>query len=274
MSGVASIILGFSMSWKKTGLFAIIPATFAIVAYAQSSNPQRAHSTNLQMAAGYLGVGVQELSPERIKALNLKENTGVEVKTVISGAPAATVGIRVGDIILEVNGQKVEGTEQFAGCVGSKLPGTKITLSIWRDGGKHNIAATLGHQVTPQLPFGSLVPMSSEDLQALFAGDAWKLGFEGEPLTPQLAVFFGVAQGEGVLVRTVLEKSPAEKAGLRAGDVVTKVNGMPVSRSGEIIGIVRISKKASFTVVRNKKEVTLNVEVARNSNPFEPEADN
>jgi S1-C subfamily serine protease len=56
--------------------------------------------------------------------------------------------------------------------------------------------------------------------------------------------------------------------------VVTKVNGMPVSRSGEIIGIVRISKKASFTVVRNKKEVTLNVEVARNSNPFEPEADN
>jgi len=250
------------MSWKKTGLFAIIPATFAIVAYAQSSNPQRAHSTNLQMAAGYLGVGVQELSPERIKALNLKENTGVEVKTVISGAPAATVGIRVGDIILEVNGQKVE------------LPGTKITLSIWRDGGKQNIAATLGHQVTPQLPFGSLVPMSSEDLQALFAGDAWKLGFEGEPLTPQLAVFFGVAQGEGVLVRTVLEKSPAEKAGLRAGDVVTKVNGMPVSRSGEIIGIVRISKKASFTVVRNKKEVTLNVEVARNSNPFEPEADN
>jgi len=262
------------MCWKKTGLFAIILAAFAIVAYAQSSNPQRAHSTNLQMAPGYLGVGVQDLSPERIKSLNLKVNAGVEVKTVIPESPAATLGIRVGDIILEVNGQKVEGTEQFAASIGSKSPGTKITLTIWRDGVKQNIAATLGHQVMPQLPFASMMPISPEDLQALFAGDAWKLGFEGESLTPQLATFFGAAQGEGVLVRTVLEKSPADKAGLKAGDVVIKVNGMPVSRSGEIVGIVRLAKKATFTVIRNKKEITLNVEIARNSNPFEPESDN
>jgi serine protease Do len=264
------------MCWKKTGLLAIILAAFAIVAYAQSGAPQRAHSANLQtaMSPGYLGVGVQELSLERIKSLNLKENIGVEVKTVIPNAPAATVGIRVGDIILEVNGQKVEGTEQFAASIGVRLPGTKITLTIWRDGAKQNIAATLGRQVMPQLPLASMMPISPEDFQALFAGDAWKLGLEGEPLTSQLATFFGVDQGEGVLVRTVLEKSPAEKAGLKAGDVVIKVNGIPVSRFGEIIGIVRQSKKATFTVIRNKKEITLNVEIARINNPFEPESDN
>ena len=269
------------MCWKKTGLFAIILAAFAIVAdvqsgEAQSPNPQRAHSTNLQMAMspGYLGVGVQDLSPERIKSLNLKVDAGVEVRTVIPDSPAATIGIRVGDIILEVNGQKVEGTEQFAASIAGKLPGTKVTLTIWRDGVKQNIAATLARQVMSQLPFASMMPMSSEDLQALFAGDAWKVGFEGEPLTPQLATFFGASPGEGVLVRTVVEKSPAEKAGLKAGDVVIKVNGIPVSRPGEIAGIVRLIKKVTFTVIRNKKEVTLNVELARNNNPFEPEADN
>jgi serine protease Do len=264
------------MCWKRTGLFAIILAAFAIVAYAQGSNPHRAHSTNLQMAMspGYLGVGVQDLNPERIKSLNLRENIGVEVRTVMPDAPAANVGIRVGDVILELNGQKVESREQFADSIGSKPPGTKITLTIWRDGAKLNIAAALGHQVMPQLPLAAMVPMSPEDLQALFAGDAWKVGFEGEPLTPQLAMFFGASPGEGVLVRTVIEKSPADKAGLKAGDVVIKVNGIPVSRPGEIAGIVRQIKKVTFTVIRNKKEITLNVEIARNNNPFEPEADN
>jgi len=264
------------MCWKKTGLLAIILAAFAIVAYAQNNNPQRAHSANLQMAVspGYLGVGVQDLDPERIKSLNLKENIGVEVRTVIPDSPAAKVGVRVGDVILELNGQKVEGRYQFADSVGSKSPGTKITLNIWRDGAKQNIAATLGHQVTPQLPFASMMPMSSDDMQALFAGDAWKVGFEGEPLTPQLATFFGASPGEGVLVRTVVEKSPADKAGLKAGDVVIKVNDMPVSRPGEIAGIVRQAKKVTFTVIRNKKEITLYVEISRNNNPFEPEADN
>jgi serine protease Do len=264
------------MCWKKTGLFAILLAAFAIVTYAQNTNPQRARSANLQMASagGYLGVGVLELSPEHIKSLNLKEPAGVEVSIVIPGAPAQAVGIRQGDIILEVNGQKVEGTEQFQASIGGKAPGTKITLTIWRNGARQNIAATLGRQVMPQLPFGLMIPMPSEDMQALFAGDAWKVGFDGEPLTPQLAAFFGAAQGEGVLIRTVIEKSPAEKAGLKAGDVVIKVNGMPVSRSGEIVGIVRQSRKAIFTVIRNKREITLNVEIARNNNPSAPEADN
>jgi serine protease Do len=226
------------------------------------------------MSGGYLGVGVLELSPERIKSLNLKEPSGVEVSIVIPGAPAENVGIRQGDIILEVNGQKVEGTEQFQASIGAKVPGTKITLTIWRNGTRQNIAATLGHPIMPQLPFAALGPMSSEDMQALFAGDAWKVGFEGEPLTPQLATFFGASPGEGVLVRTVVEKSPADKAGLKAGDVVIKVNGIPVSRPGEIAGIVRLLKKVTFTVIRNKKEIALNVEIARNNNPFEPEADN
>lgn len=263
------------MSWKKTGLLAIILAALAIVAFAQSSTVQRAHSANLHMSAepGYLGVGFQELNAERIKALSLKEAAGVEVTSVTEGAPAAKAGVRVHDVILEVSGQKIASGQDFVEAVGGKLPGTKITLIIWRNGSRQNIAATLGHQFQPQIPQGSFVPMTPEDLQALF-GDAPRVGFEGEPLTAQLAEYFGVSQGGGVLVRSVAEKTPADRAGLKAGDVVTKVNGIPVSRPGEITGIVRQSKKVIFTVIRGKKEITLNVEIARNFNRFEPDAVN
>jgi serine protease Do len=94
-----------------------------------------------------------------------------------------------------------------------------------------------------------------------FVGDSPRAGFEGEMLTPQLAEFFGVKQG--VLVRTVNGKSPAERAGLKAGDVVTKVNGTPVSSPREVSSLLRASHgKATFTVTRNHKEIMLNVEIA------------
>jgi serine protease Do len=260
------------MHWNKTGLLAIILAALAIVARAQSGTPQRAHSTNLQMAMspGYLGVGVQELSPERMKSLSLKEHYGVEVKALDSDAPAAKIGLRLGDIILEVNGQKVEGTEHFQDLIGGKSPGSKVILTVLRNDAKEKIAVTLESR-----PQGINVPgigITPDVLRELLAGNAPRIGFEGEPLTSQLADFFGVMHGEGVLVRSVAEKTAADRAGLKAGDVVIKVNGIPVSRFGEITGIVLQTKKATFTVIRNKKEITLNVEMARNNSPFGFEA--
>ena len=92
-------------------------------------------------------------------------------------------------------------------------------------------------------------------------------------MNPQLAEYFGVK--EGVLVRSVTAKTPAERAGLKAGDVVVKVNGTPVTTPREISGLVRANRKKaiSFTVVRNKKEMSLNVEIAEErSAPSEREA--
>ena len=96
------------------------------------------------------------------------------------------------------------------------------------------------------------------------AGNAPRALFDGEGVGPQLAAFFGVQ--EGVLVQMVYEKSAAERAGLKAGDVITKVNGMPVASLREISGIVRQANKklVVFTVIRSRKEFTLNVEIAWN----------
>ncbi len=247
--------------WQKTGLIAIVLAALAIVGYGQTTRP-RARSANMGAASGYLGVGV----------LDTKDHSGVEVSALTDGAPAAKAGIHVKDVILEINGQKVDSPEDFTNSIVSKAPGTKINLTVSRGGVIQNMAATLGTRPL-DLPMGGpppgafAGPISPEDLQRMITGDAPMVGFDGLPLSRQLADFFGVK--EGVLVVEVTPNTPAEKAGLKAGDVVTKVNGIPVTAPREITGIVRQTKKLVFTVVRNKKEVTLNLEIAWNRQPFD-----
>ena len=94
------------------------------------------------------------------------------------------------------------------------------------------------------------------------SGSGALVGFEGQSLSPQLAEYFGVK--DGVLVWTVGPNTPAQRAGLKAGDIVTKVNGTPVTSPREISGLVRAkgAKMFSFTVIRNKKEISLNVEIS------------
>ncbi len=280
------------MFWKKTGLVCIVLAALAIVAYGQQTNTkQKAHSANLQgAAAGYLGAAVEGLSDTRAKALNLKDNTGVEVTRVTEDAPASKAGIKVHDVILEINGQKVDSGEDFMNVIISKSPGTKISLTVVRNGARQTMAATLGTRpaglpmmvpsttappnVTIQTPFGPMSAMTPEDLQAMMGGDVPRALFAGEGLGPQLAAYFGVQ--EGVLVQMVYEKTPAERAGLKAGDVVTKVNGMPVATLREISGVVRQTNKKAvvFTVVREKKEIVLTIEIAWNHDPNDRDAIN
>jgi len=244
-------------------------------AFAQSS--ERGHSANFHQIAnrGYLGVGVVELTDDRVKALNLKDNQGLEVKLVDPNSPADKAGIKPNDVLLEVNGKAIEDNPQFQLLIGITPPGTKMTLTIWRNGAKQTLTATLdsrpgGFLFGPDMPALAIpavppmppIPPNSVGPFPAIPGNAPTVGFEGEALNGQLAEYFGVKQG--VLVRSVSADTPAQRAGLKAGDVVTKVNGTPVISPREITGIVRMSgkKTISFTIVRNKKEMTLNVEIA------------
>jgi serine protease Do len=248
-------------------------------AFAQTSAPQHAHSATLQRIAtrGYLGVGVVELTDERVKALRLKDDQGVEVKRVDQNSPAAKAGLKENDVILEVNGKGVEGNEQFRDLIGDVAPGTKVSLTIWRNDAKQTVSATLDSRPVnlnefgpPDFPNGAVPPMPPMPAVPFNGGNPFPtipdnsptVGFVGEELNGQIAEFFGVK--EGVLVRSVSPRTPAERAGLKAGDVVVKVNGTPVTTPREITGLVRASRRKaiSFTVVRNKKEISLNVEIA------------
>ncbi len=262
------------MFWKKAGLVCVVLGALSIAGYAQ---PTKLHgrSANLQATSGYLGVALGDVTPERMKALNLKDDSGVLVTLVTGGEAAEKAGLRINDVILEVNGQKVDSQEQLLNSIVGKAPGTKVSLLVARGATKQNIVATLGSR-PPGLPVNAAVPVgvnepgpiSPEQLQMMIAAQGVvsmpKLGFEFVEMLPQLATFFGVT--EGVLVESVAPRTSAEKAGLKAGDVITKVNGLPVNSVREVFGIVRQANKrvVAYTVVRNKKEMTLNIEVAWN----------
>lgn len=262
--------------FHKSGIICLLAGAMALPGFAQTSAPQRGHSATLRTIAtrAYLGVGVVELTDDRVKALQLKEDKGLEVKHVDEGSPAERAGLKENDVILEVNGKVIEDIDQFQDTIGNSSPGTKVKLTIWRKGAKQTVDATLDQRPDnlfflggPDFPDAPIPPMPAipfgNNAFPALPGNAPMVGFEGETLNPQLAGFFGVKQG--VLVRSVTPKTPAEHAGLKAGDVVTKVNGTPVMTPREITGLVRASrnrKSISFTVVRDRKEIRLNVDIS------------
>jgi serine protease Do len=228
----------------------------------------------------FLGIGVQEIDTERAKALNLREERGVEVTRVEEDSPAAKGGIRTGDVVLEYNGDSVEGVEEFMRMVRETPPGRDVKLSIARNGAPQQLSMRTGSRKTwmttrygdagalelPTVPFPEVhVP----DVPRAFM--SWRssiVGIEAESLDSQLAEYFGVK--EGVLVRSVVRGSSAEKAGLRAGDVIVKVDDSKVASPREVSANIRSSrarKSVPVQVVRDKKEVTLQLPVDDSPSP-------
>jgi serine protease Do len=260
--------------FRAVAFVAIILAAGALSAQTQPrSKPAQARRAT---RAGYLGVGVTDLSADRAKALNLNETSGVEVKRVTPGSPAAKAGLKESDVVLDVNGKPIDNVEQFIQSISGTAPGTMLSLGVWRNGSKQTLTATVESRPSsffepfePGAGFPPLPPIPPQiggrDFPMM--GDTPRVGFEGEVLSPQLAAYFGVK--DGVLVRTVNPRTPAEKAGLKAGDVVTNVDGKAVASPQEIAAMVRgiTGRAVPFTVVRNHKEMTLNVDLAAAGQP-------
>jgi len=215
--------------------------------------------------SSFLGVNICEVDAERAKALKLPEERGVEITRVESDSPAEKAGLKVGDVVLEYNGERVEGMEQFGRMVRETPAGRKVTLQISRGGALQTVTAVIAsHRYLPGglnavIPQFQMPEIVMPDIPEGFPG--WRsgmLGVETESLNPQLAEFFGVKQG--VLVRNVLAGSAAEKAGIKAGDVITKADDQEVASPGQISAAVRQArKKHSLTLhlVRNHRELNV-----------------
>lgn len=219
-------------------------------------------------SGSFLGVNVQEVDAERAKVLKLKEERGVEITTVQEDSPAETAGLKKGDVVLEYNGQRVEGTEQFIRFVRETPAGRAVKLSIVREGTPQTVAATIGSRKGMKVNrtgewFSSRdwrefrIPDIPRPLMGWSSGS---LGVEVESVTGQLAQYFGVK--EGVLVRSVAKDSPAEKAGLKAGDVVVKVDSKEVDSPSELSRALRergANKSVSLSVFRDRRETSVTV---------------
>jgi len=234
-------------------------------AFAQQPAP-KAMTVAIPGTVSYLGVGIREVDADRVKALKLKEETGVEVTHIEEMSPAEKAGIKPGDVILEFNGQKVEGIEQFSRMVRETPAGRDVKLNVLRNGSNQIIVAKIGSR--HGLP--SVAPLEMPELGSVRIPDiprvrmGWRsslLGIEAEAVEGQFAEFFGVK--DGVLVRNVTKGSPAEKAGIRAGDIITRVDSGTVASPSDIAERLRTQRGKSVPVVvmRDRKETTISVMV-------------
>ena len=207
----------------------------------------------------YLGIGIQEITAERAKALKLREEAGVEVTHVAPDSPAEKAGLKEGDVVLQYNGTKVEGLEQLSRLVRETPVGREAKLDIFRNGAPMTLMARVGEH--PSLPgadgFSFHMPDVPRTIQGLRSP---MLGVEAESIEGQLAQFFGV--NEGVLVRTVMKGSPAEKAGVKAGDVIVRVDEAKVTTPPEISAHLRAArgKPVPVAIMRDHKEMSLTVD--------------
>src|SRR5258708_1485131 len=199
--------------------------------------------------SGWLGVETHEVTAEKAKELKLSAERGVVLGKIVPDSPAAKAGLKENDVVTEINGQRVEGTAQFRRMIHEIPAGRGIQLTIWRDGRSQTVSATLGksegrrHAMKMVAPapgdFGFRMPEIPEipsmewDGRMLIGGQP-RLGIDAEDLSGQLAAFFGAPEGEGILVRDVNPGSPAEKAGVKAGDVITSLNGERIRTVGEL----------------------------------------
>jgi serine protease Do len=217
----------------------------------------------------FLGVGVAEISGNRARELKLREEYGVEITRVEDDSAAAKAGLKVGDVVLEYQGQRVEGMEQFIRLVRETPVGREVKLTISRNGSTQTIPVTMGSQRGPALlgrngewfDMPAMTIPAPPDVPRLFT--TWSssmLGIEAEGLNEQLGEYFGVK--EGVLVRSVAAGSPAEKAGIKAGDVLVKVDQTKVTSPGEVTNALhaaRPRKTFPIEIMRDRHPLTLNV---------------
>jgi serine protease Do len=173
---------------------------------------------------GYMGIGISDVTPENAKFFHVENNEGAVVTQVEDGSPAAKAGLKVGDVITEVNGQKVSDASQLQIEVGQKQPGTTIKLEVLRDGKNEKFAVTLEE-------------MGSRDQGTKEASNGnkprWGLGLED--LTPDVRQQIQAASDlRGAVVEQVQPGSPADNAGLQRGDVITEVNRKPVRSASDV----------------------------------------
>ena len=232
----------------------------------------------VHVGGSYLGLGLVEVDADRASAVKLGEARGAEITRVEEGSPAEKAGLKPGDILLSYNGENVLGVQQLVRLVQETPEGRKIKVQFWRDGKMQTTTVITGipgprlHR-TPLDP--GLVGLQIPEFRNFTMPDVpnpllvWRsmtLGIECEPVDSQLAQYFGVKRG--VLVRSVEKGSAAEKAGLRAGDVVTAIGDRSVATPRDLSSFMRTqrsnSKSVLVALVRDHKELTVNVATSEN----------
>ena len=280
-----------------TGLLAVIMLGAGIALAQQPATPPPAppdepFDQNFSVfidGGGFLGVYAENISRENVGRYRVNQVRGVGVTQVIKDSPAEKAGLRKDDVILRLDGENVSSVRKLNRLVSEMAPDQTVKVTISRGGSEQEVTATIGKRNTPSfagdlLPGGSKIwkwegtnpkvfkwevpfPGDRSDLFdnsrdfAFSLSNSRRIGVSTMELTKQLADYFGIAGGKGVLVTSVTDDDPAAKAGVRAGDVITAVDGEAVDSPGDISRVINRKKDGDVTlnIIRNKSQQTIRV---------------
>jgi membrane-associated protease RseP (regulator of RpoE activity) len=237
----------------------------------------------------FLGVHAENINKENMSRYGLREARGVGITQVVKDSPAEKAGLRKDDVIIRFEGDSVTSVRKLTRLVSEVAPDQTVRLGISRGGSEQEVAVTIGKRDN------SINTMQLEGLEKLegleglkgFKGvmppgaNVWKwegqgpdgagmffafgnhrrIGVSTMQLTKQLADYFGIGDGKGVLVTSVADDSPAARAGLKAGDVITSIDGEKVEEAGDLARGINKKKEGdvTLTVIRNKNQRTFTV---------------
>jgi serine protease Do len=294
------------MKNRKFAIFGLALAGAVVVAVAglaaqtaqAPAERSRPRIMMLEGRGGQLGVVVRDLDNDALKVAGTP--SGVRIDDVDQDSPAAKAGLREGDIVIDVDGDRVRSARQFSRLIQETPDGRSVKLGILRGGQRQSIDVTpesrgfafdfdgdrIGRsverslrdleprlrEIEPRLreleprlreleprlrEFRFDGPLSFDYDFPRITSPRGRLGVQVDTLTPQLAEYFGVKDG-GVLVSGVTKDSPADKAGLKAGDVITSIGGDRVRDSDDLVDELRdTTGDVTVGIVRDKEETTV-----------------
>jgi S1-C subfamily serine protease len=235
----------FNGSWPVFSAVAVVMLLVGIFALQAAEKPER----------GYLGVSVQGLDSTEREKLGVRN--GVEVIAVEKESAAAKAGIKEKDLIQTVNGEKIRDPQDLVDIITELAPEATVKIGLWRDGKGLEVTAALGKGEHREK-----FAREGKKQSLSFSSGAY-LGIVPQELNQDLAPYFNVKSGAGVLIIRVEKDAPAEKAGLKAGDVIVQMGEKMVKDSAavhEALAALKKGESVTIVVVRHGKKETVKAE--------------
>jgi membrane-associated protease RseP (regulator of RpoE activity) len=231
-------------------------------------------------SGGFLGVHAEEITKENMGRYGVRDTRGVGVIQVVKGSAAEKAGLKKDDVILRFDGEEITNVRKLNRLVSEASADQTVRLTISRGGAEQEVSVTLSKRSDVQGLFDSTIrdqvfrgiekdfpQINSGDGKFVFSfGANRRIGVSTQTLTKQLADYFGVKDG-GLLITSVNENSPAAKAGLKAGDVITSVDGEKVASAGDVARAINKKQDGDITLTIVRDHATRTVTLTPEKNP-------
>jgi serine protease Do len=234
----------FNMNGEVVGINTAIVAQGQGIGFAIPINLAKEILTQLKtgkVTRGWLGIMIQDLTPDLAKSFDISETKGVIVADVVADGPADKAGLKRGDVITNVNGKEIDNAHALSRMVASTAPDAQVTIQVLRDGKQKEVKATIG-----------TMPAETAETSPAKKESSW--GFTVQNLTPELAKRFDWDEKEhGVVISSVQPGGPAAEAKLRPGDLVKEVNRQKIQNLKDYNNALQKTKKGETLLLLIKR---------------------